>query len=380
MNKAQGVFLWVALVVKSLREGMENGLSCADLIHEVDVLPDELESLYRHIIRSMGKSARRRAYQTFAIIIALKEYHNYRISLLAYSFLDDYERDENFFMKEAGSFELSSLIGKLGRERSISSKKKLAGWCKGLVEPYNGDKHQLENNEGWDFWSLELDFTHRSVLEFLNSEDVKLDMKLSLNGFNHIDSISNLLVADVLVELQIEDMIFNRVTQISEKEDKTTTTRELDSFCEDDMMEDALINQIEQILENAPETAVGAKKDCSLRQFIELCSFHNNERILQMIDAQLGADERNRTETENHSPESHNVPLAQHDPPQEEDEEYSYDFKGAIDIVACGAGALNGLRQLMSVVSKSQYFRYGLAALIGAIVSMLVSHFQRYLG
>lgn len=59
--------------------------------------------------------------------------HNYKMSLLAYSFLGDYERDDNFFVMQTESFPLRSLPDTHNKRRLKFSKEKLAGWCRGLV-------------------------------------------------------------------------------------------------------------------------------------------------------------------------------------------------------------------------------------------------------
>lgn len=206
MSKANGVFLWVALVVKSLREGLEDGMSCSDLTQEVDILPDQLESLYRHILMSMGKSKRKKAYQTFSMVMELKKHGNYRMSLLAYSFLEEYEAGENFFMNGDNVFPMTKLTGEPGIKRAESSSRRLAGWCKGLVEPYErplwGDGPVSEGScaAAWKSWSMELDFVHRSISDFLESDEVQHDMQLNLRRFDHVDAILNLIISDVLYE------------------------------------------------------------------------------------------------------------------------------------------------------------------------------------
>lgn len=206
MNKANGVFLWVALVVKSLREGLEDGSSCLDLMQEVDILPDQLESLYKHILMSLGKSKRKKAYQTFSMVSELKPQNNYRMSLLAYSFLEDYEARENFFMNGDNIFPMDRLTGDHGKKRAESSSRRLAGWCKGLVEPYErrlmapGPEGRSPCLKAWEDWCMELDFVHRSVSDFLGSEEVQRDMELSLKGFDHVDAVLNLIVSDILYE------------------------------------------------------------------------------------------------------------------------------------------------------------------------------------
>lgn len=206
MSKANGVFLWVALVVKSLREGLDDGLSCSDMTQEVDILPDQLESLYKHILMSMGKSKRRKAYQTFSMVMELKKHGDYRMSLLAYSFLEEYEAGENFFMNGHNDFPMSKLTGENGMNRAESSSRRLAGWCKGLVEPYErplwnaGPISQGPCMAAWDNWSMELDFVHRSISDFLESDEVQHDMRLNLRRFDHVDAVLNLIVSDLFYE------------------------------------------------------------------------------------------------------------------------------------------------------------------------------------
>ena len=53
INKAQGVFLWVELVVNNLIVGIEEGSSDAELKDCLDSLPPELEALYAHILEQI---------------------------------------------------------------------------------------------------------------------------------------------------------------------------------------------------------------------------------------------------------------------------------------------------------------------------------------
>ncbi len=95
IGKAQGNFLWVALVVKQMRDQLENGADFTTLLQLLDSLPDELESLYAHTLKSLSKSDRRRAYQTMAIV-SLSTQWGLPVDLVAYSFLDKYDADAAF--------------------------------------------------------------------------------------------------------------------------------------------------------------------------------------------------------------------------------------------------------------------------------------------
>ena len=74
VENAEGIFVWVTLVVKRLREQIENGASLETLQRELDALPKELDSLFDHILNSLADSDLKAAYQTFSMVIELKKY------------------------------------------------------------------------------------------------------------------------------------------------------------------------------------------------------------------------------------------------------------------------------------------------------------------
>lgn len=131
------------------------------------------------------------------MVTELKKY-DYRLSLLAYSFLNDYVLGKVLFIEKTQLFKRNGLTGPNGEERLKSSLKNLAGWCKGLVETY--DNAEINDRLIWDLWTLELDFTHRTVLEFLDSESEKAKMDSYLHKFDHVDTISSLLMVDILFD------------------------------------------------------------------------------------------------------------------------------------------------------------------------------------
>ncbi|KAK4041589.1 hypothetical protein C8A01DRAFT_34314 [Parachaetomium inaequale] len=101
-EKADGIFLWVALVVKAIRTRLEDGYGLSMIEEEVNSLPDELEGLFQRLIDSIRKPYRTRAYQTFAILERVRtafdkmpDYAPVPFSLLAYSFLDQYDVDKD---------------------------------------------------------------------------------------------------------------------------------------------------------------------------------------------------------------------------------------------------------------------------------------------
>lgn len=181
-EKAQGIFLWVAVVVKRMRELIENGSKLTTLQQELDLLPQELDDLFKHILKSLSTSDRKRAYQTFAMLLKLKPY-DLELSLFSYTFLEDYDKDPGFAMQ--GTFPHSIMDKSAKEDRIELARKTLTGCCRGLVEPI------MEEGE------LILSFTHRSVPEFLLTPSIQGDMEFHLKDFSPEDAASQLILAEL---------------------------------------------------------------------------------------------------------------------------------------------------------------------------------------
>jgi hypothetical protein len=182
VEKAQGVFLWVAVVTKSIRDRFEDGFGVSTVIQELDYLPDELESLFRHIlITKKSKLMRRMAFRTFSMVRARTRGHGIPLTLGMYYFMEHYQEDPEFAIKLQGpppGFQepTPSLTEK--------ARKTLIGCCGGLVEP--ADKFRS------------LCFTHRSVPEFLDQQDIKREMYQHTENFSAVDALSQLFLASLL--------------------------------------------------------------------------------------------------------------------------------------------------------------------------------------
>jgi hypothetical protein len=182
-ERAQGIFLWVTLVVKSIREQIENGSTIDDLKEELETLPEELDGLFEHILKSLRNPVRKKAFLTLALLAKSKEY-DYAISSFSHSFLDEFERNPEFAM--ADTFEQAHRDSMKREIRVKLAEKRLIGWLKGLVE-LDGDSN--------------LDYTHRSVPEFLQTSAIKADMASITSRYNVVDVISQLSLA----ELRLQD-------------------------------------------------------------------------------------------------------------------------------------------------------------------------------
>ena len=67
VTKAKGVFFWVFLVIRSLREGIEEGDSMSILSQRVDEFPADLEDYFRHILSRISKTYKRQTSQALKL-------------------------------------------------------------------------------------------------------------------------------------------------------------------------------------------------------------------------------------------------------------------------------------------------------------------------
>lgn len=206
--KADGIFLWVALVVKSIRTRLEDGYGLSMIEEEVNSLPDELEGLFQHLVDSIRKPYQKRAYQTFAILELLRTatdslHVKISFSLLAYGFLDEYNADEEFAQKSHPLFANISATARHGHEEA--ARKRLNAQCQGLTET-DRKNHII--------------YTHRSVPEFLAKYLHRMHRSI-LAEFDPTRAISQLLLADIRVRPNdgywmddSDDDSFARVTEL----------------------------------------------------------------------------------------------------------------------------------------------------------------------
>ncbi len=185
VENAQVIFVWVTLVVKRVREQIENGINIDILEREIYALPKLLSGLFEYILNSLVDTDLKAAYQTFSMVFKLNEYKSdspLRLTLLSYSFLDDYAQDPKFALED---FKRRSLDPEETALRIESARKRLNVCCRGLLEVrWNGKDDTIA-------------ITHRSIPEFLSSRPQKDRMEQHLNGFNTVDAISQLTLAEL---------------------------------------------------------------------------------------------------------------------------------------------------------------------------------------
>lgn len=175
-DKSAGVFLWVRLVVKSLLEGLRDGDTLEDLQARLQILPRDLEALFKKILDDLDPAYFEEASQFLQIVRAshisqnevilgskdhlpsktdphLHELDNRSsLTLLTLSFAR--EDSERAFLKEFSK----PLSNRQKQYRAETTRRRVASRCKGLLEVSNFKK------DGPD---AKVQYLHRTVRDFL---------------------------------------------------------------------------------------------------------------------------------------------------------------------------------------------------------------------
>jgi hypothetical protein len=188
--RAHGIFLWVSLVVKTVREHAENNATEDELATLISSIPDDLDHLFEHLFLSISKVNSKRAFQVFTLLLSARK-HNIRLYLYGLSFLEEYERNNRFaFLETPHTLKKSQgeAATKVARTR-----KQLNSWCKGLVDTVHRPEGHIGHLPGFDM-EYQVDFTHRSLYDFLESSTAMMDniWQPFLRGFDAVDALSQI--------------------------------------------------------------------------------------------------------------------------------------------------------------------------------------------
>lgn len=178
-RKAQGVFLWVKLVVRSLLEGVGNSDRMADLRARLELLPADLEELYRHMMAKIDSIYSKGASQVFQLVRTARQVQSMKRSdnqrttpvtvlLLALAI----EGTSGVVANTAPEFwtvqKLSSLCDVMRR--------RLQTWCAGMIEVPDFIWNRVDpldpNAALRTKITWEVAYLHRTARDFIESRSV----------------------------------------------------------------------------------------------------------------------------------------------------------------------------------------------------------------
>ena len=173
IRKAEGVFLWVRIVVRSLLTGLQNGDELSDIQHRVDELPEGLEHLYMHMFARREPKYRNRSSRILRVVAAAGE----PLDVLTIWYSG--EQDAN---------PLIELTVETRHARCYQVYLRLMSQCASLLELRHSTNRNIAGNlkevdlfqpeDNWsflerhDFLHSSVHYAHRTAKDFLDGPDV----------------------------------------------------------------------------------------------------------------------------------------------------------------------------------------------------------------
>lgn len=152
VKDAQGVFLWIHLVVREILRGLTFNDSLDTLRSQLQSFPPDLEDFFRHILGTIPQAYKKQTARYFKVALESP----LPLPLALYSFLEELEHDAAFAtnMKvDHGSADREAVISRVALAR-----RRLDGRSRGLLECRDDDTHG---------YVVRVDFLHRTVRDFL---------------------------------------------------------------------------------------------------------------------------------------------------------------------------------------------------------------------
>ncbi len=152
-GKAQGVFLWVYLVVRSVRDGLRDGDSMRELRNRISSLPSDLEELFQKILSRLDTTYFRQASILFQLMDAAVPKP---LTVLCVAFAE-----EHFEFAMAKSVQQLNDSQRASRAETV--RRRLNSRSKGLIEatPVTVDPHRAQ-----------VQYLHRTVKDFFARKDI----------------------------------------------------------------------------------------------------------------------------------------------------------------------------------------------------------------
>jgi hypothetical protein len=218
--KAEGVFLWVRLVVKSLIDGLRNGDELSVLQQRVDELPADLEKLYRHILQRIPGRYQIGSARLFSIMAATeKAPHSLLLWYAGERGYNPLEPEASDTMRVARCYQvhlrlMSQCAGLLELRMSTGSKPSVVT---------EDDPDLTLPDEGWSFSTRQhyiystVHYLHRTTRDFLHRPDIGQLMQERLAGTS-FDCFSWLAIQAFIALCQVQ-MRIARIKELGDHDD-----------------------------------------------------------------------------------------------------------------------------------------------------------------
>lgn len=200
-DKAQGVWLWVWLVVRDLLRDLRGEEEFPLLQRRLDSFPDELEGYFSNIMGRIDKIHREETAKIFLVAVEAVQ----PIPLLSLKYLNAEAEDRDYALK----LEMAPLSIQEVFRTKLKWRKLLNSRCRDLLEVTG----IIEENE--HFLGNRVDFLHRTVRDFLRDNYQDELRRRAGTQFDAKYSLSNIIVALVKVSvLATSDSIVDNIRHL----------------------------------------------------------------------------------------------------------------------------------------------------------------------
>lgn len=182
-DKAQGVFLWVTLVVKSLLSGLTQHDDLDELTRRLHTLPTDLREFFRRMLDAIDED-----YKLFASRILFLALRSTPLPLMTFWWVQVEAKETDYALRVA----IDEI--KLNPKRVRTAKNYLNKWSKDLLAVYETG---ADSSSSGDMGRFKIDYLHRTVGEFLKEPEVYDQLReQSGRGFDPDESLCRLLLAE----------------------------------------------------------------------------------------------------------------------------------------------------------------------------------------
>ncbi|KAJ5995764.1 hypothetical protein N7481_002741 [Penicillium waksmanii] len=189
VQRSNGVFLWVYLVVLLVKQGLVNEDRLVDLKRRVSAYPADLNNFFKHIMDSLDPLYQAQIATGFSVALAARE----PLSIVSFWYLDELELDSNVAIakKIDEPAVKSNRLDSFWRDEVRKMEARLNGRFKGLLEIVKMPKWEVPSD-------IMVEFLHRTVRDFLTTEECQRALKdWTPTGFDVHSALCNIQLAEI---------------------------------------------------------------------------------------------------------------------------------------------------------------------------------------
>jgi len=253
VEKASGVFLWVYLVVRELHKGLRDGFDLRMLSRRLLKLPGDLDAYFLQMITSIDEADRSIASRIFQLVLNARQH----LTLMTLSFIEEENVDyalENMYIPNTKMAVVAL--------RNDSMVRRLNSLCMGLLEPKEiaSFVNSQKTPESLSSWKLEVDYLHRTVKDFLLSEQSQQTLRSYTGSEYDTDRyLSNSFASQIMLLDALAKTEYEAFHPWAQDQKSLLFFEFVDEFM-------FYIERIERASRNSPTALINKTKDVILRQ------------------------------------------------------------------------------------------------------------------